>query len=99
VAEGICGMHQIGITLSGINDGIAFFKAVFGAVEVFRTGPFDVEEAFMRRWPGTPALPASVIWSSCAVVRAPMLSCSNGLAKTVLPGRGAIPGSAACLCV
>jgi len=49
VAVGICGMHRIGITLPGIKDGIAFFKAVFGAFEVFRTGPFDVDEAFMRR--------------------------------------------------
>lgn len=42
-------MHHIGITVPNIEEGIAFFKAVFGAVEVFRTGPFDVDEAFMQR--------------------------------------------------
>lgn len=44
----------IGITLPEINEGIAFFKAVFGAVEVVRPGPFDVDEAFMRRRLETP---------------------------------------------
>ena len=47
--ERVYGMHHIGITVPDINEGIAFFKAVFGAVEVFRTGPFDVDEAFMQR--------------------------------------------------
>ena len=43
------GMHHIGITVPDIEEGIAFFQAVFGAVDVFRTGAFDVEEAFMER--------------------------------------------------
>lgn len=42
------GMHHIGITVPDIEEGIAFFKAVFGAVDVFRTGPFDVDETFME---------------------------------------------------
>jgi catechol 2,3-dioxygenase-like lactoylglutathione lyase family enzyme len=42
-------MHHIGVTVPEIEQGIAFFKAVFGAVEMFRTGPFDVDEAFMQR--------------------------------------------------
>ncbi len=49
MAEHIFGMHHIGITVPNIEEGIAFFKAVFGAIEVFRTGPFDVDEAFMQR--------------------------------------------------
>ncbi|MBB3565038.1 catechol 2,3-dioxygenase-like lactoylglutathione lyase family enzyme [Rhizobium sp. BK512] len=42
------GMHHIGITVPDIEEGISFFKAVFGAVEVFRTGPFDVDQDFME---------------------------------------------------
>lgn len=42
-------MHHIGITVPDIEQGIAFFQAVFGAVDVFRTGAFDVDEAFMER--------------------------------------------------
>ena len=49
MAERIYGIHHIGITVPKIEDGIAFFEAVFGAVTVFRTGPFDVDEAFMQR--------------------------------------------------
>ncbi len=49
MAENVYGMHHIGITVPKIEEGIAFFKAVFGAVEVFRTGPFDVDDAFMQR--------------------------------------------------
>lgn len=48
MAEKIRGMHHIGITVPDIEEGIAFFKAIFGAVEVFRTGPFDVDESFME---------------------------------------------------
>ncbi|MBG1231069.1 VOC family protein [Aestuariivirga litoralis] len=49
MAEHIYGMHHIGITVPNIDEGISFFKAVFGTVEVFRTGPFDVDETFMQR--------------------------------------------------
>ena len=55
MAERIYGMHHIGITVPDIEEGIAFFKTIFGAVEVFRTGPFDVDDAFMQRKLGTPA--------------------------------------------
>ena len=48
MAEKVNGMHHIGITVPDIEDGIAFFKAVFGAIEVFRTGAFDVDENFMK---------------------------------------------------
>ena len=54
MAERVYGMHHIGITVPDINEGIAFFKAVFGAVEVVRPGPFDVDEALMRRRLETP---------------------------------------------
>ena len=49
MAERIYGTHHIGITVPDIEQGIAFFEAVFGAVTVFRTGPFNVDEAFMQR--------------------------------------------------
>lgn len=48
MAENVYGMHHIGITVPDIEEGIAFFKAVFGAIEVFRTGPFDVDRNFMK---------------------------------------------------
>lgn len=49
MAERVYGMHHIGITVPDIEQGIAFFKAVFGAVEVFHTGAFDVDDSFMNR--------------------------------------------------
>ena len=48
MAERTYGMHHIGVTVPNIEEGIAFFKAVFGAVDVFRTGPFNVDESFMK---------------------------------------------------
>lgn len=48
MAEKIYGMHHIGITVPDIEEGIVFFKAVFGAIELFRTGPFDVDQTFMK---------------------------------------------------
>lgn len=48
MTEKVYGMHHIGITVPDIEEGIAFFKAIFGAVEVFRTGPFDVDAHFMK---------------------------------------------------
>lgn len=54
MAEHVYGMHHIGITVPNIEEGIAFFEAVFGAVTVFRTGPFDVDEDFMQRRLGVP---------------------------------------------
>ena len=55
MAERIYGTHHIGITVPDIEQGIAFFEAVFGAVTVFRTGPFNVDEAFMQRKLGAAA--------------------------------------------
>ena len=49
MAERVYGMHHIGITVPDIKQAIAFFEAVFGAVNVFQTGPFDVDNAFMQR--------------------------------------------------
>ncbi|MGV8949966.1 MAG: VOC family protein [Cypionkella sp.] len=54
MAERVLGMHHIGITVPDLTEAIAFFKAVFGAVEVFHTGPFDVDAAFMEHKLGTP---------------------------------------------
>lgn len=44
----VLGMHHIGITVPNIEEGIEFFRAVFGAIEVFHTGPFDVDKDFMK---------------------------------------------------
>ncbi len=55
MAEKIYGMHHIGITVPDLEEGIAFFKAVFGAIEVFRTGAFDVDETFMKNRLGAAA--------------------------------------------
>jgi catechol 2,3-dioxygenase-like lactoylglutathione lyase family enzyme len=48
MATQVLGMHHIGITVPDIEEGIAFFEKVFGAVTVFRTGPFDVDDKFMQ---------------------------------------------------
>lgn len=48
MAERPYGMHHIGITVPNIKEAITFFEAVFGAVDVFHTGPFDVDDAFMK---------------------------------------------------
>jgi catechol 2,3-dioxygenase-like lactoylglutathione lyase family enzyme len=53
--EKVHGMHHIGITVPDIEEGIAFFKVVFGAVEVFRTGLFDVDANFMKNKLGASA--------------------------------------------
>ncbi len=51
----VLGMHHIGITVPNIEEGIAFFKAVFGAIDVFRTGAFDVDDNFMSKKLGAAA--------------------------------------------
>ena len=48
MAEAVLGMHHIGVTVPDIEEGITFFKKVFGAEEIFRTGPFDVDANFMK---------------------------------------------------
>jgi catechol 2,3-dioxygenase-like lactoylglutathione lyase family enzyme len=49
MTEHVRGMHHIGITVPNIKEAIRFFEAVFGAIDVFHTGPFDVDNAFMQR--------------------------------------------------
>lgn len=49
MAEQVRGMHHIGITVPNIKEAITFFEAVFGSIDVFHTGPFDVDNAFMQR--------------------------------------------------
>lgn len=49
MAERVRGMHHIGITVPNIGQAITFFETVLGAVNVFRTGPFNVDDAFMQR--------------------------------------------------
>lgn len=55
MAPHVYGLHHIGLTVPDIEDGIRFFEAVFGAVEVFRTGPFDVDADFMEHRLGAAA--------------------------------------------
>lgn len=43
----ILGIHHIGVTVPNIDEGIAFFQKNFDVVDVFHTGPFDVDNAFM----------------------------------------------------
>jgi catechol 2,3-dioxygenase-like lactoylglutathione lyase family enzyme len=49
MAEHVYGSHHIGITVPDIEEGIRFFQNVFGATVVFRTGAFDVDDAFMAK--------------------------------------------------
>jgi catechol 2,3-dioxygenase-like lactoylglutathione lyase family enzyme len=55
MTEKVHGMHHIGITVPDLEEAIGFFKAVFGAIEVFRTGPFDVDANFMKNKLGASA--------------------------------------------
>jgi catechol 2,3-dioxygenase-like lactoylglutathione lyase family enzyme len=48
MATSVRGMHHIGITVPDIEQGIKFFEEVLGATTVFRTGAFDVDDAFMK---------------------------------------------------
>ncbi|MDE2446349.1 MAG: VOC family protein [Alphaproteobacteria bacterium] len=48
MSERTYGMHHIGITVPNIQQGIDYFKAVFGVVEVFHTGAFNVDDSFMK---------------------------------------------------
>ncbi|MBK8771076.1 MAG: VOC family protein [Rhizobiales bacterium] len=75
MAEAVLGMHHIGVTVPDIEEGIAFFKKVFGAEEIFRTGPFDVDANFMKAKLGAapiphpgPCLPALRKRHQCRVV-------------------------------
>lgn len=76
----VLGMHHIGITVPNIEEGIAFFKAVFGAIDVFRTGPFDVDDNFMNRKLG--AAPHTRI---CDLV---FLHCGKGTSIELFEYRG-----------
>jgi catechol 2,3-dioxygenase-like lactoylglutathione lyase family enzyme len=55
MAERVHGLHHIGITVPNLKEAIAFFEAVFGAVDVFHTGPFNVDDHFMARKLGAAA--------------------------------------------
>lgn len=48
MAVSVRGMHHIGITVPDIEEGIAFFQKFLGAIVVFRTGAFDVDDTFMK---------------------------------------------------
>lgn len=55
MASKVLGMHHIGITVPNLKEAVTFFELVFDAVEVFSTGPFNVDEYFMTHRLGTPA--------------------------------------------
>ena len=66
---GMRGIQHIGITVPDINEGIAFFKAVFGAVEVFRTGAASPSHAAVSPQPvRRPAAPMAAPASTCSAV-------------------------------
>ena len=50
----IFGLHHIGFTVPDMEQAIAFFRDVFGAVTVMECGSVDVDEDFMRRRLGVP---------------------------------------------
>lgn len=45
----VYGMQHIGFTVPDLDQAVAFFQSMFGAVECLSTGLIDVDDAFMRR--------------------------------------------------
>jgi catechol 2,3-dioxygenase-like lactoylglutathione lyase family enzyme len=41
------GIQHIGVTVPNISEALAFFQKNFDIIDVFHTGPFDVDNAFM----------------------------------------------------
>lgn len=50
----VFGMQHIGFTVPDLDQAVAFFTDMFGAVECLSTGPVDVDDEFMRRRLGVP---------------------------------------------
>jgi len=52
---GVLGLHHIGFTVPDMDEAVAFFSNVFGAVTVMECGSVDVDDDFMQRRLGVPA--------------------------------------------
>ena len=52
---GVLGLHHIGFTVPDMDQAVAFFTDVFGAVTVMECGSVDVDDAFMETHLGVPA--------------------------------------------
>ncbi|MFV0385732.1 VOC family protein [Paracoccus sp. (in: a-proteobacteria)] len=50
----ITGLHHIGLTVPDMEQAVAFFRDVFGAVTIMECGSVDVDDAFMARRLGVP---------------------------------------------
>lgn len=51
----ISGLHHIGFTVPNMDEAVAFFREVFGAVTIMECGGVDVDDAFMAKHLGVPA--------------------------------------------
>jgi catechol 2,3-dioxygenase-like lactoylglutathione lyase family enzyme len=50
----VYGMQHIGFTVPDMDQAVAFFRDIFGAVECLSTGLIDVDDDYMRRRLGVP---------------------------------------------
>lgn len=50
----VLGLHHIGFTVPDMDEAVAFFRDMFGAVTVMECGAVDVDDAFMLRYLGVP---------------------------------------------
>ncbi len=66
----VYGMEHIGFTVPDLNEAVAFFSKVFGAVTVMETGQIEADEAFMKRRLGVP--------EHCRIEDIKVLRCGNG---------------------
>lgn len=94
MAERVYGSHHIGITVPDIEQGIAFFQKIFGAEVVFRTGPFDVDDAFMQRRLGAASGTKirDLVFLSCGAGPAVELFEYSGEDKSARPSRSSEVG-------
>lgn len=51
---GVLGLHHIGFTVPDMEEAVAFFANVFGAVTIMECGSVDVDDAFMLARLGVP---------------------------------------------
>lgn len=50
----ILGLHHIGFTVPDMEEAVAFFRDIFGAVTIMECGSVDVDDEFMARHLGVP---------------------------------------------
>ena len=63
-------MEHVGFTVPDLDEAVAFFEAIFGAVTVMTTGKVEADDAFMRRRLGVP--------EHCRIENIKVLRCGNG---------------------